>query len=156
MTEAPQVEELVTARTTEETTEAVDSFPFRLARDTDDTPEGQPSDPRVFLARKPKMAIMLKLGRMVDGVDLETITLGDMTGVFDDLLRAICAPDDKAYIDAKMEDPESDWDLDMLVPLLEKVREKWWPDRPTGRSAGSRGPQRKSGKRSTVRSRSRG
>lgn len=143
--------QLVTTKTDEEQSEASDSFPFTLGRDTDDTPEGKPADPRVFTARKPKMATMLNLGRSVDGMELESATLGSMVGVLDDLLKAICAPDDKAYIDDKMGDSESDWDLDMLVPLLEVVRSKWWPERPTGRSGESSGPQRKRGKRSTAR-----
>lgn len=142
---------LVTTRTDEETNEAVDGFPFTLGRDTDDTPQGKPSDPRVFQARRPKMATMIRLGRQVGDVELETLTLGSMVGVFDDLMDAILDEDDRTYIRAKMDDPDSDWDLDLLVPLLQVVRDRWWPERPTGRSAESRGPQRKRGKRSTVR-----
>lgn len=148
MTEPMQ---LVTTKTDEEQAEQSDTFPFTLGRDTDDSPAGQPADPRVFTARRPKMATMLRLGRMSDGIDLETATLGSMVGVFDDLLDAILAKDDREYVRGRMDDPDSDWDLDMLVPLLEVVREKWWPERPTGRSAASGGPQRKRGKRSTVR-----
>ena len=152
MTEQQQPIPLVTTRTDEEQAEVdAGQFPFTLGRDTDGTPGHPDPDPRVFTARKPKMATMLKLGRMVEGVELESAVLRDMVGVFDDLLKAICGPDDRAYIDGKMADPESDWDLDMLVPLLEVVKDKWWPSRPTGRSGGSRGPQRKRGRPSTVR-----
>lgn len=147
---------LVTTRTDEEQADAGDSFPFTLGRDTDGTPEGQPPDPRVFTARKPKMSTMLRLGREVGGVDLEQATLGSMVGVFDDLIDAVLDADDRKYVRDKMDDPDSNWDLDMLVPLLQTVREKWWPERPTGRSGGSSGPQRKRGKRSTVRSPSKG
>ena len=155
--DTPQVISIRPERDAEVAAEVADRVAFTLGRpepaggwreSEEDTKARAERESHVFLMHMPKLSIIIRLARDADVDDTMS-----MMGVFDDFIDSALDREDRQYLRAQLQDPDSDWDYDLLLPISDIARERWYPTRPTGRSSGSAGPQRRSGKRSTVRSR---
>lgn len=144
-------------RDAEVAAEVADRVPFTLGRpepaggwqeDDVDAEARKARESHVFLMHMPKLSIIVRLAREADPSD----SMG-MMGVFDDFIDSALDRDDRRFLRSQLKDPDSDWDYDLLLPVSDIARERWYPNRPTGRSSGSAGPQRSGGKRSTVKRR---
>lgn len=140
-TEDVQALHITAPEPTRDTTQ--DRFPFYLGND--DT---------VLTGTRPKMAVLLRIVAAM-GDDSDPLA---QAAAFDLFLDKILDVDSVAYVRARMEDDDDDLDLDH--PLIEQMFQTlvgvWYGTRPTGGRRGSAASPSRSGKRSTVRSRSRG
>lgn len=155
--DTPQVISVRPERDEELTAEAADVVLFDLGRpappggwreDAETAKARAERESHVFTMHRPKLSIIVRLARDANPEDAMS-----MMGVFDDFIDSALPRPDRTYLREQLADPDSDWDYDLLLPVFDIARDRWYPDRPTGRSSGSAGPQRRSGKRSTVRSR---
>lgn len=107
-------------------------------------------DDTVLTARRPKMAVLLEL---VQGLESESQI--EQVNVFDRFLDQVLDEDSAEHLRERFRDPEDDLDMDSLDGPLQYLVGKWY-NRPTGsRRAGAASPRR-TGRASTVRSRSKG
>jgi len=97
---------------------------------------------RLF-ARKPKSVSFIGLTDTMemDGVDAIKGTLRFM----DEALL----PESRDHIQARLDDPDDDFDVDNVVPILNWVIEEF-TNRPTGRPSPPPQPRRRTGSRSTA------
>jgi len=138
-TEEPEVLQLAGA--TEGRDKTNDLVPFRLG--DDDT---------VYTARRPKMAVLLRVAATLDD---DTNPLAQAAS-FEALLGKILTPDSAAAIRERLEDDDDDLDLDSpgIENLFQTMLGLWYGG-PTTKRRGSAGSQSRTGRRSTVRARSR-
>lgn len=106
-------------------------------------------DPTVLVSYRPKYAVLMRLVRLSDSAD-QTATLK----LVDEFIEVALDPESAEYLRGKFEDPECDWDYDVLIPIITQLTRRWFPKSPAGRSPGSRSTPTRTGRRSTVRSRS--
>lgn len=103
-------------------------------------------DLTILVARRPKAALIMKLYRLT-----ESASMVQQLESIDVFIDTTMDADSAAYLRDRFEDPDDEWDYDVLTPVIKALTAQWF-DRPTGRSsASSRRPSR-SGRRSTVRS----
>lgn len=122
-----------------------DEFPFTLGR------AGEPVEgAKVLIARRPKAAVLMRLA----SVDPHTKDLSTMVRVIDTFLDHVLDKESREYVRGRFDDPDDDWDVDLLVPVINACKARWY-GRPTGRATGSSGSPNSRGKRSTARSSSR-
>lgn len=116
-----------------------DRQPFRL--EGDDT---------VYTARRPKMAVLLRLVSLMSDDSNEFA----QAAAFDSMLEKILEPDSAAALRARLEDDEDDLDLDSpgIANMFQTLLGLWY-QRPTGPRRSSPRPSSRTTKRSTARSR---
>lgn len=121
-------------------------FPFTLGR-KDEPVEGA----RVLYARRPKTSILMQFGQ----VDPKTTDFVEITRVINLFLDSVLEKPSREYVRGRLNDPDDTWDVDILIPVINRLKATWY-GRPTGRATGSSGSPNSRGNRSTGRSRSRG
>lgn len=110
-------------------------------------------DETVLTAIRPKQARLLTL---VKGVgSLSEADQIQAASILDDLMRLVFDPDTVTYFEDRFADDDDDCDLDVLEPILGQLVEVWFGG-PTGGRRGSSPTRKRTGPRSTVRSRSGG
>lgn len=145
-TNAPPEDEpvlIVGGESTRDTTN--DRFPFMLGSD----------DNRVLVGTRPKMATILD---MVDALFNEANPVAQAKA-FNELLSEVLDDESEQIVRARLRDKADDLDLDHpdLQAMFKTLLSLWYPQaRPTGGRPGSSRPSARTGKRSTVRSRSKG
>lgn len=122
-------------------------------RDRDTTNDRIPfqidDDPHVLWATRPKKAILMNLAKMAEADD-EAVLMG----LFDLYLTSVLDEASRDYVQARLDDPTDLLDIDFIEPLNQSLVGRWY-GRPTGSRPASAPSQRRTGKGSTVRSRSR-
>lgn len=106
-------------------------------------------DPRILYSRRPKYAIIMRLLRITESKD-PTVQYT----LVDEFLEAALDTGSRDYLRDRFEDPDDEWDYEVLIPVIEQLGGRWFPGVPPGRSGGSGRTQNRSGRRSTVRARS--
>lgn len=152
MTEAEEADVLQFAGGTEGRDKTNDRVLFRLAAADAD---GEVIEaPFVYTAVRPKMAILLRLAAAMD----DDASPMKQAAAFDDLLPRILDEKSFAELDRRLCDPEDDMDLDSpgIQNMFETLVGLWYGGRPTVGRPASRGSSARTGRRSTVRSRSAG
>jgi len=129
----------------EATLEGPDSFQFTLGREHDPV-EGA----KVLTARRPKTAVLMRLAV----VDPNSKDIATIVRVVDTFLDNVLDRESRDYIRGRFDDPDDDWDFDLVIPVINACKARWYGGRPTGRATGSSGSPSSRGKRSTGRSRS--
>lgn len=130
---------------------------------TDDVPEFTPAPKKsrkvitfkleghVLVARRPKTAWTLDQTRRWAPRMNEPTAQWDM---LDEQLQQIFDAPSLAHLRARLDDEDDDFDTDDLTALGKWLQEQWSEGDPTGSSTGSSGRSRRTGVRSTARSRS--
>lgn len=140
-TEEPVVLQFAGAETDRDTTN--DHVPFQLADD----------DTTTYHARRPKMAILLKVATALND-DSDPIK---QAGSFHDLIGRVLEPESAEALHARLEDEDDDLDLDSPgIENMFKTLVGLWYGGPTGKPRASRSSPSRTGRRSTVRARSKG
>lgn len=116
------------------------TIPFRLG-----------DDPQILYSRRPKYAIIMRLSKLADSKDPAV-----RFSMVDEFMVAALDKDSREYLQERFEDPDDEWDYEVLTPVIEQLGARWFPKVPPGRSGGSGRTQNRSGRRSTVRARSEG
>jgi hypothetical protein len=123
------------------------SFYFTLARpnndDASDPAYIAPEDRHVLHARRPKTAVLMNMATL----DPDKMSLPDMLRITDQFITFALDKPSREYLRAQLDDPDSDWDVDMLVPFINHGKARWLR-RPTGRATGSSGSPGSPGTRS--------
>lgn len=124
------------------------SFYFTLARpnndDASDPAYIAPENRRVLHARRPKTAVLMNIATLdPDKMDLPTILR-----VTDQFITYALDKPSREYLRAQLDDPDCDWDVDMLVPFINHAKARWFR-RPPGGATGSSGSPTTPGKPST-------
>lgn len=104
-------------------------------------------DTYVFTARRPKAAVLVPLVRRAESEDETQMAL-----LCEDFIDAVLVPESRTYLRKRLQDPDSTWDYDVLVPVIEALTAQWF-QRPTRRSSGSARRPSSRGKRSTAKRR---
>ena len=118
-----------------------DHVPFQLG-----------DDPTIYHGKRPKMAVLLKVAAVLDD---DTDPLKQATS-FNDLIEKVLEPESAEALHERLLDEDDDLDLDS--PGIENMFQTLvglWYGRPTGKRPALRGSQPRTGRRSTVRARSR-
>lgn len=110
-------------------------------------------DETVYHARRPKMAVLLRVVRVL-GDDTDEMA---QAAAFDDLLERVLEPESAEALRNRLEDDDDDLDLDSpgIANMFQTLVGLWY-GRPTGRQPASRRSPSRTGKRSTGRARSGG
>lgn len=124
-----------------------DLFQFTLGRRTEPT-----KGARVLTGRRPKAAVLMQLAI----VDPNTKDLGTIAHVINTFLDHVLDKPSRDFVRSRFLDPDDDWDVDMLVPVIQACKARWYGGRPTGRATGSSGSPGSRGSRSKGRSPSKG
>lgn len=123
-----------------------DLFQFTLGR-KDEPVAGA----KVLTGRRPKAWVLMQLAI----VDPKTKDLSVIAGVINTFLDNVLDQPSRDYVRSRLLDPDDLWDVDMLVPVIQACKARWYGGRPTGRATGSSGSPGNRGRRSTGRVRSR-
>lgn len=108
-------------------------------------------DDRILVSYRPKYGSVMALLRLAESKDpAEQFKLVD---VFMDVALDADSAD---YLRDRFEDPEDEWDYDVLVPVIQRLTGVWFPKSQRGSSPGGRATPRRTGRGSTVRRRSGG
>lgn len=110
-------------------------------------------DSTVLYAVKPKQGVLLALGRSVASLE-ETEDPAVQMAAYDQFMDVVLAPETRVYLESKFADPDHEWDLPILEPVMKGLIGAWFAG-PTGARPGSAPSPRATGKRSTGRARSR-
>lgn len=131
----------------------------RTGRDVDDAPVYQrfrlDDDDEVLTAVRPKMAIMMKLGRSIGHAQESTDAALAAMDAVDIFISHCLVEESSAYVTTRLDDAEDDLDIEHMLNAITQVLGLWYQRPPTS-PPGSSGPRRSPGRRSTVRARSRG
>lgn len=114
------------------------------------TPFRVGDDPTILVARLPKSAVLINMVKAADDPDPLKQAM-----VVEDFMDGALLPDSAAYLRRRFTDPDDDWDYDVLIPIINQLKERWGLG-PTGSRTGSAKPPARRGGRSTGSSRSRG
>lgn len=104
-------------------------------------------DPFIFTAIRPKSAILIQLSSIDEGDPMQLARAASQ------FINAVFDKESKDYLWGRLLDPEDDWDYDVLIPVIDTLKERWFK-RPPGSRPGSAKQRRRSGPSSTARSRS--
>lgn len=124
-----------------------DVFQFTLGR-RDEPTQGA----KVLTGRRPKSWVLMQLAI----VDPNTKDMGTIANVLNTFLDHVLDQESRDYVRSRFLDPDDDWDVDMLLPVINACKSRWYGGRPTGRATGSSGSPGSHGPRSTGRSPSKG
>lgn len=114
------------------------SFYFTLARPNNDdasSPEYiAPEKRQVLHARRPKTAVLMNIATL----DPDNVPLEQMLLVVNQFIDFALDKPSREYLRGRLNDPDCDWDVDMLVPFINHGKARWFR-RPPGRATGSSG-----------------
>lgn len=131
----------------DEDTDPRDLFHFTLGRKDEPT-----KGAKLLTGRRPKSWVLMQLAI----VDPNTKDMGTIANVLNTFLDHVLDQESRDYVRSRFLDPDDDWDVDMLLPVINACKARWYGGRPTGRATGSSGSPGSHGTRSTGRSPSRG
>ena len=104
-------------------------FTFTLGRKGD-----APEDARLLYAHRPKTAILMQFAT-IDPKSQDIGLLVNMTNLF---LDSVLDRASRDYVRSRLLDPDDNWDIDMLVPVIHRLKGRWY-GRPTGPATGASG-----------------
>lgn len=105
-------------------------------------------DGETLYARRPKTNAFLALADFADSDDAYVQIRGVRT-----FMEECLIPESRGVIQERLDDPDDEFDLDDIVPIINWLIEEM-SARPTGRPTASSGRPKRTGNRSTARSRS--
>lgn len=97
--------------------------------------------------RKPKGAFFVQLATKMGGSELA------QAAAVDEVLDKVFDDESREHVRARLDDDEDDFDVEEFGAILQRLRSVWGKGR-GGSASGSKSQPRKSGRRSTARSRS--
>lgn len=145
-TEQPKIAHFVVEEDTGDTDDEEPLFAFTLGR-PDEPVEGA----RILYAQRPKTAIVMDWA-MLDPDEQDPRVIIPLVRQFID---TVLVAESREYVWGRLRDPDDRWDIDLLVPLINRLKARWY-GRPPGRATGSSGSPGTRGPRSTGRKRSKG